>query len=79
MVLPMVDCVNRECENNMPGEREEMCQIYEDKGLSRETARQVVSIFSQEPAKFVEVMMVEELGYAEGTEDESPWKNGFLI
>jgi hypothetical protein len=51
-----------ECENFLKGEKDEMIDIYENKGLNRETASTMVDLMSENKQAFVDVMMVQELG-----------------
>lgn len=53
-----------EMQNYPEGEREEMVEIYEQQGLSTEDANVVVDIFQKDPDVFLNLMMVEELGYS---------------
>jgi hypothetical protein len=53
-----------EMQNYPEGEREEMVEIYEQQGLSTEDANVVVDIFQKDPEVFLNLMMVEELGYS---------------
>ncbi len=63
-----------EVEHYPEGEKKEMIEIYEDKGISSEEAQAIVEILSKYPKAWVDVMMAEELGIIET--DESPAKNG---
>jgi VIT1/CCC1 family predicted Fe2+/Mn2+ transporter len=51
-----------EVEHNIDGEIEEMVEIYEQKGFPSDDAKLLVSIISKDPKRFVDIMMVEELG-----------------
>eukprot|EP01099_Mayorella_cantabrigiensis_P004243 TRINITY_DN317_c0_g1_i2.p1 TRINITY_DN317_c0_g1~~TRINITY_DN317_c0_g1_i2.p1 ORF type:complete len:226 (-),score=13.72 TRINITY_DN317_c0_g1_i2:329-1006(-) len=51
-----------ECDNFIEGERKEMIEIYQNKGLSREDAEKVIRTLSSNTELFVDLMMVEELG-----------------
>jgi len=51
----------RECDNYLEGEQMEMIELYQQKGLSKEDACEVVSILSKNKPLFVDVMMKEEL------------------
>ncbi len=62
-----------EVEHYPEGEKKEMIEIYEDKGMSSEDAKTVVEIISKYPEAWVDIMMTEELGIIET--DESPIKN----
>lgn len=50
-----------ECENFLKGEKDEMTEIYTDKGLSEEAAKEMVDLMSNNREAFVDVMMVQEL------------------
>jgi len=66
-----------EVENYIEGEKKEMIELYEGKGLSTEDATTVVNIISKDPKIFVDIMMVEELGIMPPDDDTSgAWKNG---
>jgi len=51
-----------EVEHFPDGEREELIQVYQSQGYSAEEARALVEIQSRDPHKWVNAMMVEELG-----------------
>lgn len=51
-----------EVEHFAEGERAEMVEIYRAKGYSPQDAETLVAIQSQDPERFVDVMMVQELG-----------------
>src|SRR5699024_3274353 len=51
----------RECDNYIEGERVEMVELYESKGMSTKDAEAVVQILSKDKRIFVEIMMIEEL------------------
>lgn len=63
-----------EVEHYPEGEKKEMIEIYEDKGISSEDAQTIVDTLSKYPKAFVDIMMSEELGIIET--DDSPIKNG---
>ncbi len=65
-----------EVENCPEGEKLELVELYQDKGLSHEDAVQVVDIFSKDKKFWVDVMMVEELGILE--DDEHPLKSALV-
>jgi VIT1/CCC1 family predicted Fe2+/Mn2+ transporter len=65
-----------ECDNWIEGEKEEMIQVYQKKGMSREHARAVVEIMSLYRDSFIDTMMVEELGLMPPDPGESPAKEG---
>ena len=58
------------------GEKLEMIELYEKKGIARADAEAIAEIFAKHPKAWVEVMMVEELGLVQ--EDESPLKNAVM-
>ena len=64
-----------EVEHFPEGEKQEMIEIYQEKGVSEEDAIRVVEILSKYDKAWIDVMMVEELGIIES--DESPLKNAF--
>eukprot|EP01029_Cantina_marsupialis_P026266 TRINITY_DN7004_c0_g1_i1.p1 TRINITY_DN7004_c0_g1~~TRINITY_DN7004_c0_g1_i1.p1 ORF type:complete len:297 (-),score=94.52 TRINITY_DN7004_c0_g1_i1:576-1466(-) len=66
-----------ELENYPEGERKEMIEVYENKGLSNEEATTVIDIFMRHPDVFLTLMMKEELDMipAEGA---NPAKNGLV-
>jgi VIT1/CCC1 family predicted Fe2+/Mn2+ transporter len=51
-----------EVEQFPEGERSELYEIYVDKGYSKEEARQLVDIHTRDPQRWVDAMMVDELG-----------------
>jgi len=65
-----------EVENNPEGEKLEMEEIYVEKGLAQEDAKQMVEILCRNKKAWVDVMMVEELGIV--AEDENPMKNALV-
>jgi len=65
-----------ECENYLEGEKLEVVELWEKKGMAREDAEQAVEILSQYQDIFVDIMMVEELGIL--MDDEDPWKHGVV-
>ncbi|MDZ7315135.1 MAG: VIT1/CCC1 transporter family protein [candidate division KSB1 bacterium] len=58
------------------GERLEMVELYEGKGISRADAEAMADILAKYPRAWVEVMMAEELGLV--GEDESPLANAVM-
>jgi vacuolar iron transporter family protein len=58
------------------GEKREMVELYEAKGIPRDDAQTMVDILAQHKEAWVDVMMVEELGIIEA--DESPLKNALV-
>ncbi|MDF1658554.1 MAG: VIT1/CCC1 transporter family protein [Verrucomicrobiales bacterium] len=65
-----------ELEHYPEGEKKELIEIYEEKGLSEEDASTLVGILEKHPEVMVDTMMVVELGILE--EHESPLKNGMV-
>ena len=65
-----------EVENNPEGEKEEMVQIYINKGMAKEDAESMIDILSKYKDAWVDVMMVEELGIVMG--DDSAAKNAVV-
>jgi VIT1/CCC1 family predicted Fe2+/Mn2+ transporter len=65
-----------EVENHPEGEKQELIELYVDKGLSREDSEQIVNILSKNKKAWVDVMMVEELGIIE--DNESPLKSALV-
>ncbi len=63
-----------ELENYPEGEKQELEELYVEKGLTEEEAETVVGIFAAHPKLMVDTMMKEELGIME--DDESPFLNG---
>ena len=58
------------------GEKQEMMELYVDKGIDPKDAETVVNILSKNDKAWVDIMMAEELGIVE--DDESPMKNAFV-
>jgi len=67
-----------ECENYLEGEKDEMVQLYVDKGIPEQDARTVVEIISKNKSAFINIMMIEELGILPPDEDDKPWKAGII-
>ncbi|MBN1330218.1 MAG: VIT1/CCC1 transporter family protein [Candidatus Heimdallarchaeota archaeon] len=65
-----------EVEHYSEGEKLEMIEIYESKGVSKEDAIKVVEILSKYEKAWIDVMMAEELGIIQS--DDSPIKNGLV-
>ncbi|MFA6073580.1 MAG: VIT1/CCC1 transporter family protein [Candidatus Woesearchaeota archaeon] len=65
-----------EVKNYPEGEKQELIDIYKDKGLPEKDAKIIVNTLSKHEKAWVDVMMVEELGIVEN--DESPLKNAFV-
>lgn len=65
-----------ECENFKEGEVEEMVELYENKGYTKETAQKIVNILAKNDHLFVNAMMIEELEISPDKESQQPLKNG---
>lgn len=65
-----------EVENYPQGEKEELMELYIEKGMSREDAETVTNIISKNKEAWVDIMMVEELGIIR--ENESPVRNAIV-
>lgn len=65
-----------EVENFPDGEKQELIELYTDKGMEKKDAEVMVNILSKNKKAWVEVMMVEELGILESK--ESPLKNAIV-
>jgi len=65
-----------EVDNYPEGEKLELVELYQEKGIPEEDARQLVDILAKHPEAWVDVMMVEELGIVE--EQESPVRNALV-
>ncbi|MFW9998113.1 MAG: VIT1/CCC1 transporter family protein, partial [Candidatus Odinarchaeota archaeon] len=65
-----------EVENYPEGEKQELVELYMEKGLTKEDASSIVSIISRNKSAWIDIMMVEELGILES--DESPVKNALV-
>jgi len=65
-----------ELDNYPEGEKREMVELYEKRGMTAEDAEQVVEIMSKYKNFFLDVMMVEELGLMPPDDEDSPAKNG---
>lgn len=59
-------------------ERDEMIQVYMQKGLPQDDAEKVVDLLFQSKAAFLDVMMVEELGIMPAEAASSPWKGALI-
>ncbi len=57
------------------GEREEIRQIFQQKGFSGDTLEEIVKTISQDRHLWVETMLTEEYGIP--IANSSPWKSGF--
>ena len=62
-----------EVEHYPEGEKKELVEIYEAKGIPAKDAEAMVSILAKNPKAWVDIMMVEELGIVGS--DESPFAN----
>jgi VIT1/CCC1 family predicted Fe2+/Mn2+ transporter len=62
-----------EVANYPEGEKKELRELYEGKGVSADDARQMVETVARHPKAWVDIMMVEELGIL--PEEESPLRN----
>jgi VIT1/CCC1 family predicted Fe2+/Mn2+ transporter len=62
-----------EVENYPEGEKKELVELYQAKGIPVGDARQMVDTVSRHPKAWVDIMMVEELGIL--ADEESPFKN----
>ncbi len=62
-----------EVDNYPEGEKKELRELYEAKGIPEADARQMVETVARHPKAWVDIMMVEELGIL--PEEESPLKN----
>lgn len=65
-----------EVEHNPEGEKEELIELYMEKGLSKQDSEQITNILTKNKKAWIDIMMVEELGLIE--EDESPVKNALV-
>jgi len=62
-----------EVEHFPEGEKKELVELYEAKGIPAGDARQMVETVARHPKAWVDIMMVEELGIL--ADEESPLKN----
>jgi VIT1/CCC1 family predicted Fe2+/Mn2+ transporter len=65
-----------EVEHFPDGERMELIEVYRSRGYSEEDARQLVEIQSKEPARWVNAMMLDELGMMK--DESNPLVNGLV-
>lgn len=65
-----------EVEQYPDGEKQEMIEIYMEKGMTEEDATSIMDIVSKYNKAWVDIMMVEELGIIE--DNESPLKNAIV-
>ena len=68
-----------ELHNFRQGEIEEMVDLYEDRGMSREDAEIVINKMAKYDNFFVDVMMVEELGLQVPGEDDDLVRDGIIM
>jgi len=67
-----------EMDNNMPGEIEEMVEIYMARGMGEADARSILNTLAKYPKIFLDNMMVQELNLMPIEEDESPLMSGIV-
>lgn len=65
-----------ETNNYLEGEKKELMELYEEKGVSKSDAKTIVNILSKYKKAFVDVMMIEELGIIKN--EGSPLKNSLV-
>ena len=65
-----------EVENYPEGEKQELVELYVQKGVDEEDAIQITELISKNKKAWIDIMMVEELGIVE--ENESPIMNGLV-
>jgi vacuolar iron transporter family protein len=65
-----------EVEHYPEGEKKELVELYEAKGIPEADARQMVETVARHPKAWVDIMMVEELGIL--ADEESPLKNALI-
>lgn len=65
-----------EVENYPEGEKQELIELYMNKGISEEDSAAIVDIISKNQKAWIDIMMVEELGIIQ--EEESPLKNALV-
>ncbi|KAI3633747.1 hypothetical protein MIR68_008079 [Amoeboaphelidium protococcarum] len=68
-----------ETENYLEGEKQEMVEIYQGRGMSKADAVAVIDIMSKYKDVFVDTMLVDELGIQPPDANEQPWKSGIAI
>ncbi|CAM9432065.1 unnamed protein product [Ascophyllum nodosum] len=68
-----------ELKNHRDGEILEMVQIFEERGMSREDAQDVITTMAKYDDFFVNLMMNEELGLQVPTGDDDTIKEGFVM
>lgn len=62
-----------EVEHFPEGERAELLELYLSQGYSQEDTQRMVTIKSSDPKRWVDAMMLEELGMLK--DERSPWRN----
>ena len=62
-----------ELENHPAGEKAEMYDIFEEKGISKEDSRLIIDTMAKYPEFFVDAMMHYELEVEVPGEDDNPW------
>jgi len=67
-----------EYENYPDGEKREMIELYQRKGLSERDASDLVNVLSRDTNNFIDTMMFEELGMLPPDPDQTPSKRTFL-
>jgi len=67
-----------EYENNPDDEKQEMIDIYVEKGLSRDVATEIIGLMVSNEKFFVDQMVQDELGLTVPDEDDNPWHDGFI-
>ena len=67
-----------ELENYKEGEVQEMVEIYEGRGMSRDDAELVIGTMAKYDSLFVNMMVVDELGLSPPDADHAPWKDGAI-
>lgn len=67
---------SREMKTYPEGEKQEMVQIYKEKGFTDEDAKTVIDIMAKYNEFFVDLMMVQELNLQVPDPDDNPWKDG---
>ncbi|NLY00888.1 MAG: hypothetical protein GXY83_32760 [Rhodopirellula sp.] len=65
-----------EVEHYPEGEKQELVELYTDKGIAPEDAKTIVELLAKTRTAWIDVMMVEELGILGS--DESPLKNAVV-
>lgn len=68
-----------EFDNHPDGEVKEMVDLYEEAGIEKQDAEQIIRLMSKYKEFFIDHMMVQELGIMPPDEDDSPLKNGLVM